>query len=321
MPTSVKSGAAVGHGPGFCTRPDSMNSPARRVALIIRPPADEDRLEALRTAVTALRQQGHHVRGFLTFEAGDAARFARLAARRGYDVVMAAGGDGTVNEVVNGLVRLARPPQFGVVPLGTANDFAGGLNLPSDATAALQVAVTGWPLCIDVPRLNNRYFINVSTGGFGAEATKAAPRSVKRWLGPLAYYLAGARRLMSMEPSHARFTADGSVIHDGPFVFFAVGNARRTGGGTRVTPEADVDDGQLDVMIMGNVSRLRLVSTLPSLRAGTHLRNPRVSYTRAREIVVESATPLAVNADGEAIRSTTLRYTVGQKRLELMLPE
>lgn len=297
-----------------------MTAPSQRIALVVRPPADEDRLEQLRVAVTGLRERGHRVRTYVTFEAGDASRFARLAARRGYEVVVAAGGDGTVNEVVNGLARLKRPARLAVVPLGTANDFAAGVHIPLDVGAALDLAVSGMAIDVDVPQLNGRYFINVSTGGFGAEATKAAPRAVKRWLGPAAYFLSGARRLLRMEPCHARFEVDGRQVYDGPFVFFAVGNARRTGGGTQVTPHADVEDGKLDVMIMGDVSRLRLIALLPKLRAGTHLDSPDVSYLRANEIRVEARSPLSVNADGESVKATSFHYTVGHRRLQLMLP-
>jgi diacylglycerol kinase (ATP) len=297
-----------------------MSSPGQRIAVVIRPPADEGRLEELRAAVAGLREQGHHIRGFLTFEAGDAARFARLAARRGYEVVVAAGGDGTINEVVNGLARLPSPPRLAVVPLGTANDFAGGLHLPQETAAALAVAVSGVPREVDVPRLNGRYFINVSTGGFGAEATKAAAPRAKRWLGPLAYFLSGARRLVSLEPCHARFEADGRVVYDGPFTFFAVGNSRSTGGGAQVTPCANVADGKLDVMIMGRVSRLQLISLLPHLKAGTHLRSPAVQYLRTEALTVTATAPLSVNADGEAMRETAFRYSVGERRLQLMLP-
>jgi diacylglycerol kinase (ATP) len=318
---SVKRGVRGGHRAGLLHGAGRMSSNPQRIALVVRPPADEERLDALRVAVSALRERGHRVRTYVTFEAGDAARFARLAARRGYEVVVAAGGDGTVNEVVNGLTRLKRPPRLAVVPLGTANDFAAGLGIPPDPGAALDVAAYGLAIDVDVPQLNGRYFINVSTGGFGAEATKEAPRAVKRWLGPAAYFVSGARKMMRMEPCHARFEVNGRTVYEGPFVFFAVGNARRTGGGTHVTPHADVDDGRLDVMILGNVSRLRLISLLPKLRAGTHLDSPHVTYLRANEIRVVSPEPFSVNADGEALTAANFHYTVGNQRLRLMLPQ
>ncbi|HEX7024544.1 MAG TPA: YegS/Rv2252/BmrU family lipid kinase, partial [Gemmatimonadales bacterium] len=155
--------------------------------MIIRPRGEDPRMEALREAVGRLRAGGHRVWPRLTFERGDARRFAEDAAQARCDVVVAAGGDGTVNEVVNGIVRCRWQPRLGIVPVGTANDFASGLGLPSAVPDAVGVAVQGRPLAVDVARVNRRYFINVSTGGFGAEATAASPTEQKRKLGAFAY--------------------------------------------------------------------------------------------------------------------------------------
>jgi diacylglycerol kinase (ATP) len=292
----------------------------RTLALIVKLPSDPARADALHAAVTAVRAAGHRVRVRVTFEAGDARRYARGAALRGCDVVVAAGGDGTVNEVVNGLAAAGGDTALAVVPLGTANDFARGLGLPLDPLSALRLAADGATTELDVAEVNRRCFINVSTGGFGAEATHGASRSVKRWLGPLAYVARGARMLAHYEPLRAVFRADGETVHDGRFVFFAVGNARRTGGGTRVTPRADPGDGKLDILVVGDVSRFDFLTLLPDLRAGTHLESPDVVYLRAHRFEVIGAAALRVNADGEPVFGRRFRYDVRERGLPVIMP-
>jgi diacylglycerol kinase (ATP) len=282
----------------------------RRIAVVVRPPSRESRLQELREAVERVRTAGHEVHVEVTFEAGDAERYARLASQDGYDVVAAAGGDGTVNEVVNGLVGAGGDAALAVIPMGTANDFAHGLGLPLDIAQAMQLAAEAPAAELDVARVNDRCFINVSTGGFGAEATRAASRATKRRLGSLAYAVHGAHLLMRYDLTAASFRADGQDVYSGRYVFFAVGNSRRTGGGAHVTPRADPGDGKLDIVILCDVSRLDFLTLLPDLRAGTHMESPDVLYLRAHSLEVAAPTPLRVNADGEAVEGTAFSYVV-----------
>jgi diacylglycerol kinase (ATP) len=277
-------------------------------------------MEEMRAAVAAVRRRGHRVRVRLTFEPGDARRYARGAARAGCDVVVAAGGDGTINEVVNGLAAAGGSASLGVVPLGTANDFASGLGLPEGLEASLRLAAEGNARLVDVARVNRRCFINVSTGGFGASAARSVSRRAKRWLGRLTYVAAGARLLARYAPAQGRFLADGRVVHEGDFVFFAVGNARRTGGGTPLTPLADHGDGKLDLMVVCCGSRREFVALLPDLRAGTHLDSPAVSYFRADRFEVHTREPIEVNADGEPVAGRRFRYDLLDRPLPVILP-
>ena len=277
-------------------------------------------MRALRDGVRQLHAAGHRVRVRATFQQGDATRFAFESARSGAELVIAAGGDGTVNEVVSGVARSGDWPRLAVVPLGTANDFARGRGIPLDPAAALEVALGGVPVPVDIGCANRRHFINVSTGGFGASATTGASRGLKRRLGSLAYLLTGARQLLALRAERARFVADGESVHDGDFVFFAVANSLRTGGGTRIAPRADVRDGRLDVTIVTTASRLDFVSLLPDLRAGTHLESPDVMYLRAQRLEVYGEATLAVNVDGEPLRARHLTYTLHAHPIELMTP-
>lgn len=289
-------------------------------------------VDALREVVARLREAGHTVSPRLTFEGGDARRFACEAAEAGVDLVIAGGGDGTVNEVANGLHdcidRAAergddtpRLPRLGVIPLGTGNDLAGALGLPMEPDQAVAVAMAGTPLRADVAEVNGRRFLNVSTGGLGAEATEEASEESKRVLGSLAYVVSGVRKYVQGDLPSARFTADGEVVHDGPFSVFAVGNSRRTGGGNWLTPRADLSDGLLDLCIVGEVSRVDFLTLAPQLRAGTHLDHPAVLYRQVRTVKVESDTELHVNADGEPLRGDCFDYALSPHQVELMVAE
>lgn len=297
-----------------------------RITLVINP-ASPDAVETLREGVARLRGAGHEVAPRLTFERGDGRRFAREAAEGGFDLVVAAGGDGTVNEAAAGIHdHLARgegspdaAPRLGIVPLGTGNDLAGALGIPQEIEEALAGALVGRRFPIDVATLNGECFVNVSTGGAGAEATEETSDEVKRLLGPLAYFITGVKKFVALDVSTASFTA-GEEIYDGPFLIFAVGNSRRTGGGNWITPRAELDDGLLDLCIVREMPRRELLGLLPDIRAGRHLENPAVIYRRVRELRVESGEELSVNVDGEPSNGRVLRYAVSPHRIPLSLP-
>jgi lipid kinase YegS len=291
--------------------------------------ASEAAIGALRAGARRLRAAGHVVVGRLSFEEGDPARFAAEAAERGADLVVACGGDGTVNEVVNGLCGWAASrgrgehggiPRLAIVPLGTANDLAAGLGIPAEIPDALAVAAGGRARVVDLGVVNGRRFLNVSVGGFGTDATDGATGEVKRVLGPLAYVLRGVQELVEMDAVDGRFHAGGECLFAGAFLFFAVGNGRRTGGGNLLTPRADASDGLLDVCIVPALSRAQFVALAPLLRSGRHVDRDEVIYRQVSALEVEADAPLRVNADGEPMEGTRFSYGVEPARLTLMLP-
>ncbi|HEU0012032.1 MAG TPA: YegS/Rv2252/BmrU family lipid kinase [Longimicrobium sp.] len=298
-----------------------------QISVIINPPSF-DAVESLRAGVSRLRRQGHTVHPRVTFESEDAHRFAWKSAEYGADLVVAAGGDGTINEVANGLLdwiedNPGKPvPRLGLVPLGTANDLAGGLGIRGgDPEGALLAAAEGVPYEVDVGRVNGRYFLNVSTGGFGAEATDESSDELKRMLGPIAYLITGVRKFVQLRVSRARFSTDGGeVLHDGDFLVFAVGNAWRTGGGNWLTADADMRDRLLDVCIVEGMGHVEFVRTAPQIRAGRHVDNPHVTYRKVRRLLVEADEEMTVNADGEPLCARRFEYDLGEHRLTLSVP-
>src|ERR1041384_4360725 len=191
---------------------------SKHIALIVH--GSRAGRDDVRHLVSWVRAKGHFVEPHATFEAGEAAAFASDAARRGVDVVAAAGGDGTVNEVVNGLDGYDVP--LGVIPVGTANDFARQVGIPADADHAMDVILQRKPRRLDTASLNGRRFLNVSSGGIGAEATADTPPDVKEQLGAVAYAISGALKFAEFKTQTASFSGDG-FSYSGEFLMFAVG--------------------------------------------------------------------------------------------------
>lgn len=276
-------------------------------------------LAELREAVNGLRAAGHQVVPRLTFDRADAARFARTAALRHADLVIVAGGDGTVNEVVNGMARCgAVLPRLAVIPLGTANDFAKGLQIPDSIAEALSVALNGEAAQVDVAEVNGRCFVNVSTGGFGPDITESASSESKKRFGKFAYLFSALHRLARLQSARAIFETDAGILYEGPFFFFAVGNARHTGGGTPVTPRASYNDAKLDLTVVTGDRRRDFLTLLPDLRAGRHLDDPDVLYLKTRQLKVRAVDPFPVNADGEPVRAREFSYRLLERPITVM---
>lgn len=261
--------------------------------------------EDVRNLIDWVRAKGYVVEPHLTLEPGDGTAMAATAARGGADVVIAMGGDGTVNEVVNGLDGFETP--LGIVPLGTANDFAAQAGIPADADHAMDVILRRKPVCIDTASLNGRRFLNVSTGGLGAEATAETPSDAKETLGPMAYAITGVRKFAELQPYRARFEGQGFTF-EGDFLMFAVGLTRASGGGTLVTPNASVTDGLLDVCVVEAMGRADFARLVLKVKRGEHLGEPGVHYAQLPSITITSEMPLSVNVDGETSDASRLEY-------------
>lgn len=255
--------------------------------------------------VSWVREKGHLVEVKLTAEPGEATAYASEAAARGVDVVAAAGGDGTVNEVVNGLDGFDVP--LGIIPLGTANDFARQVGIPPDPDHAMDVILQRKPRRFDTASLNGRRFLNVSTGGVGAEATAETPASAKDTLGTMAYAISGMRKLAEFKPYTATFTSD-DFNFSGEFLMFAVGLTRSTGGGTMVTPLASATDGLLDLCIVEAMTRREFAATALKVKRGEHVGHPGVHYKQLRAVTIDAPEELSVNVDGENSRGNRFTY-------------
>ncbi len=274
-------------------------------------------LPAVRRAIDVARAAGHTVTPRITWARGDATNFALEGARDGVDTIVALGGDGTINETLNGLSTHDVP--LGVIPLGTANDFARETGIPLDPQAALDLILREPPVRIDTGELNGRRFLNVSTAGIGAEATAATPAESKEALGALAYAITGARKLVDLQPIAAHFTAP-ELDLETTFLVLAVGNGRSTGGGTLLTPRASLTDGLLDVCIIEPRARREFARLALRFRKGLHLGRKGVHYLQLTSLRVAAQGPITVNLDGEPTAATTLNYHVRVGDLRVHIP-
>ncbi len=277
---------------------------------------------ALREAVSKIRQQGHRLDVRVTWEGGDAARYAGEAVKDRVDVVIAAGGDGTINEVVNGILQATNEPKIavGILPYGTANDFATGCGIPKgDPLAALTLVAENEPVPIDVGKVNEQYFVNVASGGFGAEVTTATPPELKKKIGGAAYALTGIVTAAKMSPYRGKLiTADGE--EEGDMIVGAVGNGRLAGGGFQVCPKALLDDGLLDVMAVHDLDILDFGPLVQELMNIGAEENRLVSYRQLASFEIHTERPLQLNLDGEPIQGTLFRFEALPRKLAFVLP-
>lgn len=296
-------------------RPGAQGRRKRHIALVVHGARAE--FPGLRHLVEWMRAKGHVVRARVTWEPGDGAMFAREAIEAGADTVVACGGDGMVNEVVNGLE--GTEVALGIIPAGTANDFARQVGIPEDPSAAMDIVLRRKPILIDTAAMNGRRFLNVSSGGIGAEATAETPADAKASLGPVAYFISGLRKLAGFEPRRALFEAPGLRVEE-DFLLFAVGNARATGGGTLVTPRASVRDGLLDVCIIGAMPRKDFARLVLRVKRGEHLESDGVRYLQVPWFRITSREPMTVNLDGESAELRQAHYEVRPRDLLVHLP-
>ena len=228
---------------------------------------------------------------------GEAVSLAGRAAHD-YDLVIAAGGDGTVHEVVNGLLRAGSGAALGVLPLGSGDDFAKMLPLRD----AVERIAHGQPRAFDAGRITAgeiRYFANGMDIGFGAHAARNVRRVPRPFTGLGAYLGALAMTLVRYPKLEVSLQLDGGEAFTQTTAMTAVMNGRAFGGSFHVCPEARADDGELDLLIADGVGRLEILGLVPRIMRGAHGGDPRLRLVRAKRVVLESEAPLLVEADGE----------------------
>jgi lipid kinase YegS len=276
----------------------------------------------VRAAINRIRDEGQPLEVRCTWEGGDAARFAQEALRDRVDVLVAGGGDGTINEVVNGILSENTSPQMalGVLPLGTANDFARGCGIPLEPYDALKLATEGESVSIDIPSANGVYFANVASGGFGAEITVGTSPQLKKAMGGGAYALTGIVTAAKMEPYAGRFVAADESA-EGSFIVMAVGNARQAGGGFQVTPDASLNDGLMDVMAITDFQTRELGLVIQELQDFTNKDNQFVHYRQVPGFEIEVSGKLPINLDGEPHCWDHITFEILPKCLPVVLPE
>jgi diacylglycerol kinase (ATP) len=223
---------------------------------------------------------------------------ARQAVADGFDRVAVVGGDGSINEVGNGLVNSSAA--LAVIPGGTGNDFARTVGIPHDAEAAVRLAFSGRTRPVDVGHfVGHHYFFNIAGSGFDAAVANTVHRAwYKKLGGTLPYIIAVLQTLVTYRPQPMTVEIDGQS-YARKALLVSIGNTQYTGGGMMMLPDAVCDDGLLDVVIGGNVTKLETLGLLPKIFTGRHKGHPKIEFFRGKHITISSEAELLVNVDGD----------------------
>ncbi len=257
-----------------------------------------------------------------TKEEGDAKRFAMEAVEQGAEIVLAAGGDGTLNEVVNGLAPAADHVRMGLIPLGTGNDFARMLELPSSVEECLEVIQAGHVRKIDLVRVTSdqvRYFLNVSAGGFSGTVNEKLTPEIKASWGPLAYLRCAAEALPELRAYRTTIILDDADTLELDLYNVVIANGRYVAGGTLIAPEAAVDDGLLDIILIPENPAMDLALVAAQIALGKHLDSAGVVFRRAAKVSVTSTPGMWFNVDGEMVGNDPAVFELMPKALNFIV--
>jgi len=260
----------------------------------------------------------------LTHKAGDAETLARKAIRAGCNYVIAVGGDGTLNEVVNGIAapRCAREICIGVAPLGTGNDFARSLGLPATLEENIDILRVKKTARMDLVRVRSdrtRYFVNVSTGGFSGLVDEKLTPEIKRAWGPLAYVRSAAAALPELHAYRTTIVLDGTERLSIDLYNVIIANGRFVAAGLPIAPNADPSDGLLDLVLIPKRPKPEMALLAAEIVLGKHISNNALIFRRAKKISVQSRPGMWFNVDGELVGNEPAVFQVVPRTLNFVV--
>lgn len=288
----------------------------KQVELIVNPVSGGGRtLKSLSSVESALRDLGLEVKTESTRDISHARELARAAAERAATVV-AFGGDGLVGAVAGELV--GSDTTLAVLPGGRGNDFARVLGIPSDPVEAAALIGSGRVRRLDIGSIDGAHFVGIASTGFDAVANRLA-NEARLISGNLVYAYAGLRALIGWKPVEFELELDGQTVRRTGYTV-AAANSQAYGGGMYVAPDAELDDGLLDVVVIGDLSKWTFATQLPKVFKGQHTEHPKVEVFRAREVRISCERQFDVYADGDRIGELPATITVEPKALRVIVP-
>ena len=297
------------------------SDPFRRPALVVNTRSRNGE-HAFPEALDLLARLGVQVRA--SHAVWDPARLPEVVREfleAGHDPVILGGGDGSVSSVVGYFAD--NSAVLGVLPLGTANDFARTLGIPFDLESACETIARGEVVDVDLGLAGDEYYVNVASVGLGVEVTQALTPKLKKRAGAVAYSLAALRAFLNHEPFSARITFpddDHEPVEHSRLLQVTVGNGRFYGGGMVVSPDASVDDQTLDLHTIELGRHRDLIGVARYLKSGDFISNGSVDYYRTRRVVLETDPELPVDVDGELLAHTPLELSVVPNTLKVLVP-
>nr|WP_275444736.1 diacylglycerol kinase [Paenibacillus sp. ACRRX] len=273
----------------------------KRARLIYNPTSGrEEGKKKLADILQRLDAAGIETTTHATEGEGDASRSAADAIDREYDLIIAAGGDGTINEVINGMAIKEHRPPLGIIPLGTTNDFARALGIPRNWEDACDLIIRQETRAVDVGRANDTHFINIAGGGSLTELTYEVPSRLKTMIGQLAYYMKGLEKMIfQLRPTELKLKIDGHGEFHDEFMLFLITNTNSVGGFEKLAPGASIDDGLFDVIMLKKCNIAELIRLASMALRGEHVNDPHVIHIQSKRIEVTSSDYVQLNLDGE----------------------
>lgn len=276
-----------------------------RARLIYNPVSGKELLKKnLADILSVMERAGYESSAFATTpEPYSAKNEAHRAAEAGFDLIVAAGGDGTINEVINGIASLEKRPRLAIIPGGTTNDYARALRIPRDSVVkAAEVILKKQTIKSDIGKAGNTYFMNIAAGGYLTELTYEVPAHLKSVFGYLAYLVKGAEMLPRVKPINMRLTYDDGE-YDGKASMFFIGLTNSIGGFEQIAPDAQLDDGKFSLIVVKTANVIEIMHLVAlMLNGGKHINDPRVLYIKTSALRAETLDDdyrMMINLDGE----------------------
>lgn len=293
-----------------------------RCILIVNPTAGKEKAKYYKTdLVLQLRTMFEVVELRETTKAGDATAWAKEASEKGYDAVFSMGGDGTLNETVNGLARAGQAVNFGFVPLGTVNDLARALHIPLQPEEAIAALKDSKLVKVDIAKVNDRYFVNTIAAGAMPEAVGNVSIEQKTRLGPMAYFLTGIKALQSRETSLFKIESElGVEVRRSPLIVAMLTNS--VGSFNNIAPLAKVDDGTIWLAVFKEFNYLDVLKIIPEILAGLPINSEYMTLQQVKKvrISVVDDEKLTTNMDGDKGPDFPLELTVLPSFLTVYVP-
>ena len=246
---------------------------------------------------------------------GDARSIAEWAVAQGFATVVAAGGDGTINEVVNGIA--SSDIALGILPVGTMNVFAAELGIPNNLPKAWEIIQARHTRRIDLVRANDQYFVQLAGVGLDAQVVQATSRSFKKNFGPLSYLISAAQIALRAPPK--LIVEHDGIRREGSFVL--IGNGRYYGGPVTFFKDARIDDGKLDVLIFKNLGYLDIARYLGTILMGKHTDLDDVDYFQTESVSVSSEEEVPVEVDGEVVTKLPVTFRISPRKLKVVVAQ
>ncbi len=288
-----------------------------KYVVIVNPCAGKGRARKVIPIICeVMKASGEAFEIWQTTRPGHAVELAKKAAQLGVEVVVAVGGDGTVFEVVNGIVHTG--VILGIIPTGTGNDLARSLHISKDTTHAIQQILSGTPKKIDLGIANGKYFINVASIGIDAEIAAWTKQTKKFLSGSSAYIVSMIKNIITYKPIHMKFTIDGQCFEQ-ETLLAAICNGKYYGGGVRIAPNAILDDGLFEICIIERLTKWKTLRLFPTVFFGKHIKFKEVKIYKGHEITVEFTGDTKLNLDGDLFKvSSSVLFHVEHQTVKII---